>query len=167
MTPESLYSILSEKLPALWKPHTLGAEISLGRGLTFLVTPETEGNLLTIRDMDSSGKGTWIWIHNVEEVVPTALAELITNHIVYGSSVLTHVPDWLRPEIHSRVLSLSKEIEAARSKAYNLTMLVRPPPPNKCNLHDDCEQANQRAREKGRLGADHCHDDCCEDCFGT
>lgn len=36
-----------------------------------------------------------------------------------------------------------------------------------CNLHGDCEAADAGAREAGRLGASHCYDDCCEDCFGS
>lgn len=35
-----------------------------------------------------------------------------------------------------------------------------------CNLHVDCDAADARARDKGRWRAKHCHDDCCEDCFG-
>jgi hypothetical protein len=37
---------------------------------------------------------------------------------------------------------------------------------NSCNRHLDCEAANEKAKELGRLWAEHCHDDCCEDCFG-
>jgi hypothetical protein len=36
-----------------------------------------------------------------------------------------------------------------------------------CNRHVDCDAADARARERGHIGADHCHDDSCEDCFGT
>ena len=35
-----------------------------------------------------------------------------------------------------------------------------------CNRHDDCDAANAAAKAKGRY-ADHCHDDDCEDCFGS
>lgn len=35
-----------------------------------------------------------------------------------------------------------------------------------CNLHTDCDRADDAASAKGRLWADHCNDDCCEDCFG-
>jgi hypothetical protein len=38
--------------------------------------------------------------------------------------------------------------------------------PRTCNRHDDCDAADAKARERGRY-ADHCHDDCCEDCFGS
>lgn len=34
-----------------------------------------------------------------------------------------------------------------------------PPAPRSCNLHADCNTAP--------LGADHCHDECCSDCFGN
>lgn len=39
--------------------------------------------------------------------------------------------------------------------------------PRTCNLHDDCDAADQKAREKGRNWADHCDDEYCEDCFGS
>jgi len=35
-----------------------------------------------------------------------------------------------------------------------------------CNRHDDCDEADRKARERGFTRADHCHDECCEDCFG-
>ena len=38
---------------------------------------------------------------------------------------------------------------------------------NTCNRHDDCTAADARARANGRLSAEHCHDDCCEECFGN
>lgn len=34
-----------------------------------------------------------------------------------------------------------------------------------CNRHDDCDAADARAASKGKR-TDHCHDDCCEECFG-
>jgi hypothetical protein len=40
--------------------------------------------------------------------------------------------------------------------------------PRQCNRHFDCEEADRKAKAAGRfLYADHCHDDCCEDCFGS
>jgi len=36
-----------------------------------------------------------------------------------------------------------------------------------CNRHDDCGTADEKARAAGRLSAEHCHDECCEDCFGN
>lgn len=42
----------------------------------------------------------------------------------------------------------------------------RPKVPRACNIHRDCDAADAKARANGRLHADHCHDDCCEDCFG-
>lgn len=36
-----------------------------------------------------------------------------------------------------------------------------------CNLHDDCNAADEKAKARGRMWASHCHDDCCEDCFGS
>lgn len=36
-----------------------------------------------------------------------------------------------------------------------------------CNRHDDCDAADARAKEAGHHRADHCHDETCEDCFGS
>jgi hypothetical protein len=38
-----------------------------------------------------------------------------------------------------------------------------------CNRHRDCDAADAKVRASTngeRDWADHCHDDCCEDCFG-
>lgn len=45
---------------------------------------------------------------------------------------------------------------------------VQPPQDakRKCNRHEDCDEANRLAAAAGRR-TDHCHDDCCEDCFGS
>lgn len=44
-------------------------------------------------------------------------------------------------------------------------------PKNHCNLHSDCKEADYKGIEKyGNLYnkyTGHCHDDCCEDCFGN
>lgn len=39
-------------------------------------------------------------------------------------------------------------------------------PHRSCNLHRDCDKADETARARGRDRADHCHDDECEGCFG-
>ena len=44
--------------------------------------------------------------------------------------------------------------------------LPKLPDPNTCNIHNDCAAANAKAVANGKLWADHCHNDCCEDCFG-
>lgn len=41
------------------------------------------------------------------------------------------------------------------------------PKRNDCNRHVDCAAADEKAKAKGRGFADHCHDDCCEECFGN
>lgn len=43
--------------------------------------------------------------------------------------------------------------------------IVKLPP--YCNRHVDCDEADARARLAGRYRADHCHDECCEECFGS
>jgi hypothetical protein len=40
-------------------------------------------------------------------------------------------------------------------------------PRTSCNRHSDCRAADEIAKAKGAtFGASHCHDECCEDCFG-
>jgi hypothetical protein len=34
-----------------------------------------------------------------------------------------------------------------------------------CNRHIDCDIADEEAAKRGKR-TDHCHDECCEDCFG-
>jgi hypothetical protein len=41
------------------------------------------------------------------------------------------------------------------------------PPKRTCNRHDDCDAADAKAKAAGQSFVDHCHDDCCEDCFGS
>lgn len=40
----------------------------------------------------------------------------------------------------------------------------------KCNRHSDCDAADEAVKVKTGnpyMSADHCHDECCEDCFGS
>lgn len=39
--------------------------------------------------------------------------------------------------------------------------------PRGCNRHYDCDAADAKAKAAGYFAADHCHDECCEDCFGS
>lgn len=36
----------------------------------------------------------------------------------------------------------------------------------KCNLHDDCDEADRKAKEAGKRIPHHCRSEDCEDCFG-
>lgn len=36
-----------------------------------------------------------------------------------------------------------------------------------CNLHENCDEADRATRAVYGEGAMHCHDECCEDCFGS
>ncbi len=40
------------------------------------------------------------------------------------------------------------------------------PKPRSCNMHSDCDAADAAAKICG-VRVDHCHDECCEDCFGS
>jgi len=66
------------------------------------------------------------------------------------------------------VLSIvSVERAAAPAQPVTEPPPPREPPKRTCNRHDDCDAANAKAKAAGRFSADHCHDDCCEDCFGS
>ena len=39
--------------------------------------------------------------------------------------------------------------------------------PRECNRHFDCDAADAKAKAAGHFSASHCHDDCCDDCFGS
>jgi hypothetical protein len=56
------------------------------------------------------------------------------------------------------------EKQLADIDAAELPVLIR-----SCNKHNDCDKADAdyRARGSGAFSASHCHDDCCEDCFGS
>jgi hypothetical protein len=58
--------------------------------------------------------------------------------------------------------------DAAREAAREASRAEKPTPPlrTSCNRHDNCDAADAEARARHGRAADHCHDECCEDCFG-
>lgn len=40
------------------------------------------------------------------------------------------------------------------------------PKKRSCNFHYDCDAADAAVREMRGGVAEHCHDECCEECFG-
>lgn len=59
--------------------------------------------------------------------------------------------------------------QSARVEALRRILTTTAPPssPPTCNKHTDCDAADAAAHAEGERGAVHCHDDCCEDCFGS
>lgn len=53
------------------------------------------------------------------------------------------------------------------ARAAEIITKIENPPPRTCNRHNDCDAADVKARAAGHTNASHCHDDCCEDCFGN
>jgi hypothetical protein len=39
--------------------------------------------------------------------------------------------------------------------------------PRACNRHGDCDAADKRTQAATGRPAEHCHDECCEECFGS
>jgi len=68
-----------------------------------------------------------------------------------------------RPDGDKSMISIS----GFRILQETVTLRDITPHDNICNRHDDCCLADQKARESGLISANHCHDDCCEDCYGT
>jgi hypothetical protein len=71
-----------------------------------------------------------------------------------------------------RLLELAAVALSAARREVEAAPTVREEPaetprPVTCNRHDDCLKANEDAKAKGQFGAEHCHDNCCEDCFGS
>lgn len=64
-------------------------------------------------------------------------------------------------------------VQAGHSEALRMTPAApaapaAPSSPPTCNKHIDCDAADIAAKARGEdRGAVHCHDDCCEDCFGS
>lgn len=71
-----------------------------------------------------------------------------------------------------RVMALERSLARRRARRHDACGADLPgsavqPAVLSCNRHADCGAADARAVENGRPRADHCHDDCCEDCFGS
>jgi RyR domain-containing protein len=73
--------------------------------------------------------------------------------------------DQLPPE-QQRKDHLFRDTCLMMARALGLSEVPRPKT-NSCNRHDDCAAADAKAKAAGRLSAEHCDDDCCEDCFGN
>ncbi len=59
--------------------------------------------------------------------------------------------------------------ETAAGTSNVAPLPVDEPVVNKCNRHSDCDEADRDTKlghPERWWGADHCHDDCCEECFG-
>lgn len=70
-------------------------------------------------------------------------------------------------------LAMSKEeaenLKNRLIKAFSsigLKEKIKEPYSNKCNFHTNCREANEIAKSRGKLWAEHCSDEFCEDCFG-
>lgn len=71
-------------------------------------------------------------------------------------------------KIPSTMLFVAEEPRPTQEEIEHGLSLVSPAEIRSCNRHSNCDKADQAAKDKGyKDGADHCHDDCCEDCFGS
>lgn len=80
------------------------------------------------------------------------------------------IPPWESLPQHIRAAWVYAALAVANAeRAPAAAAPPKPAPgPRTCNRHKDCDAADAEVRAKGRLlYADHCHDDTCEDCFGS
>jgi hypothetical protein len=91
-----------------------------------------------------------------------------------GMRVPFHSPWASAPQLLSVMSAIrrwTRDLSAALA-APPAQPVTEPPPPKEppkrtCNRHDDCDAADAKAKAAGQSFVDHCHDDCCEDCFGS
>lgn len=57
--------------------------------------------------------------------------------------------------------------DAEQDRQTPIPATPRPRQKRECNRHYDCDEANALARRAGYPAASHCHDEDCEDCFGS
>jgi len=84
---------------------------------------------------------------------------------------------WGYPQLYATQDEAEKDIRNPHLNAIQVEVVVRETQPPKplsrgCNRHEDCEKANAEWRER-HPGENypppsfHCHDECCEECFGN
>lgn len=116
------------------------------------------------------------WRHDCEDdSMFSTLDDL--RAVAQKHSVLGHVADAIERIEMERARELAKAlddpwlnaVQAGHSEALRMipTAPAAPSSPPTCNKHIDCDAADAAAQAKGERGAVHCHDDCCEDCFGS
>jgi len=78
---------------------------------------------------------------------------------------------WVLRQLVAYALLTRSELGSYHTEVYINSIAVdslAPEPRNTCNRHTDCREADEQARARGELGgATHCHNETCEDCFGT
>ena len=61
---------------------------------------------------------------------------------------------------------LEKCIDQLIEKRNN-TLDPKPKESRSCNMHTDCNAADELSKQKYNRKATHCHDEDCDDCFGS
>lgn len=77
------------------------------------------------------------------------------------------MPVALRADDGSLIGTVRSRLELVLCDVHVPALPSTPPPPRTCNRHDDCDAADAAGKAAGRFDADHCHDETCEDCFGS
>lgn len=62
--------------------------------------------------------------------------------------------------------TLKKVVEDLKMRSSRNVVQATEAVQNTCNKHVDCARANMEAEKRGEYAV-HCHDDCCEECFGS
>lgn len=75
------------------------------------------------------------------------------------------------PVLRRSIISALLMLKGVSGVVTDPVTAPEPPPAvpviRSCNRHLDCDAADRAAQERGASRASHCHDDCCEECFGN
>lgn len=80
---------------------------------------------------------------------------------------------WSTPTWAQRLNGSPTQVTFELPEPAYLVIAPGPQPPpaaaqRSCNRHSDCGAADAEAKKRGQVfGAEHCHDECCEECFGN
>ena len=134
-----------------------GVEVRI---FTARVSEEHPGDLAKIRDAIEA----WCLEH-IGEVLPITNVKDYSMMELWDDRSVQVIPN---TGISIRQLA-QENLEHDDFTDSTITTTTKPDHPKhkrSCNRHYDCDEADKKARAQGRGWADHCHDDCCEDCFG-
>jgi hypothetical protein len=99
------------------------------------------------------------------QALPVVPKEYLTDDFVHlGVPVTATLWAQIGPDLIA-LLTYRASLPAQRAKPAQGGAVSKPV--TTCNRHSDCDAADEKARAKGALNADHCHDDCCSECFGN
>lgn len=82
-----------------------------------------------------------------------------------GESALDEVLDMLESCLIGKANTVKQDEAQAKKEKPAPVETVKTV--RSCNRHDDCDKADEAVKAKGGFAASHCHDECCDECFGA